>query len=202
MDTFSLLKEKKRWVGYTIRPQLQLLQGKRVILLGTGNIARRIAKILVGFDAEVIFFVRSAPDAALHSTQELLEKISWADIIIGCLPGTPETTGLFSNEMIGRMKSTAVFCNIGRGNLIQDETVLVEALKRYRIGGAVLDVTAIEPVPPESELWNCPNTILSQHSGGGQVTEYDGIVATFLENLQNFKTGVPLKNQVNLKAGY
>ena len=104
--------------------------------------------------------------------------------------------------MIERMKSTALFCNVGRGNLVADEDALIEALMNYKIGGAVLDVTAKEPIPPDSKLWNCPNTMLSQHSGGGQITEYEGIVELFLENLQNYKRGMPLKNQIDFKRGY
>lgn len=201
-DTFGVLKEKKQWVGAPIRLQLQLLSNKRVIILGTGSIGRRVAKILEGFDAEVIFYGRTAPDAVLRSKEDLIGKIPWADIIIGCLPGTDETKGLFSKEMIDAMKPTALFCNVGRGNLVSDESALIEALMSHKIGGAVLDVTASEPLPADSTLWDCPNTILSQHSGGGQVTEYDGILQTFLENLRNFKTGVPLKNIITLHKGY
>ncbi|MEO8962383.1 MAG: D-2-hydroxyacid dehydrogenase [Ginsengibacter sp.] len=203
INTFSLLKDRKQWVGQKIRSELHLLYNKQVIILGTGNIGRQIAKILKGgFDAEIIFFGRTARDAKLRSPDELLQHISWADIIIGCLPGTNETKGLFTKEMIDGMKPTALFCNVGRGNLVKDEDVLTDALMNHKIGGAVLDVTAFEPIPPESNLWNCPNTILTQHSGGGQETEYDGILELFIENLGNFKNGKPLKNQVNFSRAY
>lgn len=203
INTFSLLQDRKQWVGQKIRSELQLLYNKQVIILGTGNIGRRIAKILKGgFDAEIIFLGRTAPDAKLRSPDELLQHISWADIIIGCLPGTKETKGLFTKEMIDEMKPTALFCNVGRGNLVKDEDALTDALMKHKIGGAVLDVTAFEPIPVESKLWDCPNTILTQHSGGGQETEYDGILELFLENLESFKSGNPLKNQVNFSKGY
>ena len=202
MNAFSLLKEKKKWVGPPIRLELQLLDHKKVIILGTGNIGRRIAKILTGFNAEVIFLGRTAPEAKLRSKEELRQHIPWADIIIGCLPGTRETRGLFTNEMIDRMKPTALFCNVGRGNLVADEEALINALMNHKIGGAVLDVTASEPISPDSKLWDCPNTILSQHSGGGHTTEFDGIVALFSENLENYKTGKPLRNQIHFNKGY
>lgn len=203
INTFSLLKDRKQWVGQKIRSELQLLYNKQVIIIGTGNIGRRIAKILRGgFDAEIIFFGRTAPDAKLHSSDDLLRHISSADIVIGCLPGTKETKGLFTKEMIDEMKPTALFCNVGRGNLVKDEDALTDALIKHKIGGAVLDVTVFEPIPPESKLWDCPNTILTQHSGGGQETEYDGILELFIENLGNFKSGKPLKNQVNFSRGY
>lgn len=201
-DTFTVLKGRKEWVGPPIRLELQLLNRKKVIILGTGHIGRRIAKILGGFDAEIIFFGRTAPDARLHTRDDLMQQLPWADIVIGCLPGTGETKRLFTKEMIGRMKPTALFCNVGRGNLVDDESALIDALMKRKIGGAVLDVTASEPIPPDSKLWDCPNTILSQHSGGGQITEFDGIVELFIENLYNYKSGKPLKNQISLNRGY
>ena len=202
MDGFAVLKEKKQWVGAPVRLQLQLLNYKKVIILGTGHIGRRVANILAGFDAEIIFYGRTAPDASLRNPEQLVQKIAWADIIIGCLPGSAETKGLFTKDMIGRMKPTALFCNVGRGNLVDDEDALMDALMDHKIGGAVLDVTAAEPIPADSRLWDCPNTILSQHSGGGQVTEFEGITALFLENLENYKQGKPLKNQINFHKGY
>ncbi|MBE7170191.1 MAG: D-2-hydroxyacid dehydrogenase [Williamsia sp.] len=202
MDALAVLKKEKQWVGPPIRQQLQLLHRKKVIILGTGNIGRRVAKILSGFDAEIIFFGRTAPDALLRSPEELLQKISWADIIIACLPGTDETRGLFTRDMISRMNKGALFCNVGRGNLLADEDALAEALASHTIGGAVLDVTAAEPLPAGSKLWNCPNTILSQHSGGGQLAEIEGILELFLENLKRYKSGQPLKNQVHFDRGY
>ena len=104
--------------------------------------------------------------------------------------------------MFDKMKPTALFCNVGRGNLVQDEDALTDALMKHKIGGAVLDVTAFEPIPIESKLWDCPNTILTQHSGGGQETEYDGILKLFIENMERFKCGKPLKNKVNFSKGY
>jgi glyoxylate/hydroxypyruvate reductase A len=201
LDAFSVLKEQKRWIGYSIRRELQLLNNKKVLILGSGNIGKRIAKILDGFSAEYVFFGRTAT-GAIHSKEELIKKLPWADIVIGCLPGTLETKGLFTNEMIGVMKPTALFCNVGRGNLVADQDFLIEALMNKKIGGAVLDVTFPEPIPDNSLLWNCPNTILSQHSGGGQLTEYDGIVNLFLENFGNYMEGRPLKNEISFNKGY
>lgn len=202
MDELALLKQNKEWVGASIRIRLDLLHQKKVIILGTGSIARKVARLLTGFDTQVLFYGRTAPDAALKTKEALLSKIPWADIIIGCLPSTTETRGLFSSEMIRAMQPHALFCNVGRGNLLEDEHVLIEALINHKIGGAVLDVTADEPIPAESKLWNCPNTILSQHSGGGQKKEAGGIVELFLQNLQHFIHGEPLKNSITFSKGY
>jgi phosphoglycerate dehydrogenase-like enzyme len=202
MDRFTVLKEKKEWVGHKIRTSLHLLENKKIILLGAGNIAKRLAKLLSGFDCTVSFFARSAPEAVLRTSKDLQEAIPDTDIIIGCLPGTPETVGLFSNKMLELMKPDALFCNVGRGNLLEDEMQLVRMLHGKKIAGAVLDVTAAEPLPADHPLWDCENTILSQHSGGGNIEEFDGIAAFFIANFKRYKAGQPLANVVQLERGY
>lgn len=199
---YTLLKAAHTWIGYTLRENLQTLHKKNVLILGAGDIAKHLAKILTGFDCRLSFYARTAKEASLHTVADLSAAIPDADIIIGCLPGTKETKGLFTAGMIGSMKSTALFCNIGRGNLVADEAVLIDALMTRKIGGAVLDVTAQEPLYDAHPIWDCPNTILSQHSGGGNITEYDGLAHFFLENLALFKQNKPLMNIIQLNKGY
>lgn len=200
IDVCTLLKEQQQWVGHALRPQLQTLYEKKVIILGWGNIGKRVAQNLEGFRCDIKVYSRSS--GQIRSEEELLMQLPGADIVIGCLPGTAETKGLFTDEMIHRLKSTALFCNVGRGNLLQNEQTLIDALHQKKIGGAVLDVTAEEPIPEGHPLWSCPNTILSQHTGGGMTTEYEGMAAFFLQNLEAFNKGLPLQNQVQLQRGY
>lgn len=202
MDRFTLLKEQHQWLGYSVRSGLRLLRHKRVIILGAGSIGKHIHKILQAFDCDVRFFARSAKEAVLRTPEQLLEAIPSADIIIGCLPGTEQTRGLFTTRMIHAMHSDAIFCNVGRGNLLEDENELVAALKEGKIGGAVLDVSAKEPLPADHPLWDCPNTVLSQHTGGGNKTEIEGILDFFLINFRRFKSGQPLLNMIQLEKGY
>jgi len=202
MDDFALLKQKKKWVGQKIRPELNTLEKKSVLILGAGNIGKRIEKILSGFDCDVHFYARTKADKVVTTIPEVEALIPTVDIIIACLPGTEETKGFFNASMLGLMKSTAIFVNVGRGNLVADELVLAKALINNEIGGAVLDVTLEEPLPVDHPLWNCPNTILSQHSAGGDANESKGLLNFFLENLQRYKTQQTLLNQVQLNKGY
>jgi glyoxylate/hydroxypyruvate reductase len=78
----------------------------------------------------------------------------------------------------------------------------VNMLNEKRIAGAVLDVTAAEPLPSDHPLWDCENTILSQHSGGGNIEEFDGIASFFIENFKRYKSGQLLENVVQLERGY
>ena len=99
------------------------------------------------------------------------------------------------------MKPGSVFANVGRGNTV-DEAALTAALQRGHLAGAVLDVTATEPLPADSLLWTLPNVILTQHTAGGQPHEDRGKVDQFLRNLTRFQASKPLENAVTLSRGY
>ncbi len=202
MDQFGVLKQNNKWIGAPLREALRLLHKSKVIILGAGSIGKQVAGILSGFDCIISFYARTAAEATLRTPEQLEAALPETDIVIACLPGTPQTKGSFTSSMIAKMKSTAIFCNIGRGNLLEDENALVQALKSGTIGGAVLDVTMQEPLPPDHPLWECPNTILSQHTGGGDVGEVEKMIQFFLQNLTRFKQGKPLENIIQLERGY
>ena len=201
IDRLSILKENRQWVGAPLRNEMSLLRNRTVLVLGAGGIGKVCGQILRGFDCEVTFFARSAPEAKLRTAREVENYIPQADIVINCLPGTEETTGFFNATLINRMKPTAVFANVGRGTTV-DEPALVAALQERRIGGAVLDVSWSEPLPEDHPLWACENTILSQHSGGGSMEEFAGRLEIFLSNLKRFQSGLPLENVIDPGRGY
>jgi phosphoglycerate dehydrogenase-like enzyme len=97
------------------------------------------------------------------------------------------------------MKSSAIFVNVGRGTVV-DESVLISKLRNKDIGGAVLDVTCEEPLPADHPLWECPNLIMTQHTGGGSREELKGKVSVFLENLALYLAGKPLKRVVKITS--
>ena len=99
------------------------------------------------------------------------------------------------------MSPGSVYANVGRGTTT-DEPALIAALQSSQLGGAVLDVTATEPLPADSPLWTLPNVLLTQHTGGGQPDEDAGKVAQFLRNLDLFLAGKPVANAVVLGRGY
>jgi phosphoglycerate dehydrogenase-like enzyme len=202
MDVLTDLKNRGRWVGHTMRTDLRMLNGRKVIILGYGHIGKRVSAILKGFNCSISIFARNAPEAVIRTKEELLQEIGKADIVIGCLPGTEETKGLFSREMIGALAPGSLFCNVGRGNLVADEGFLLSRIREGSIGGAVLDVTSLEPIPEGHPLWDCPNLILSQHTGGGSGTEYEGIADFFLFNLERYREGLPLQCRIDINRGY
>ncbi|QJX47351.1 D-2-hydroxyacid dehydrogenase [Hymenobacter taeanensis] len=195
----AVWQTEKRWVGAPIRQQTGLLRNKRVIILGSGAIGQAVAQQLSGFTSAIQFLARTDPKAQLHSKAELQAALPETDIVVNCLPGSAE--GFFSAELIEAMPPTSIYASVGRGNTT-DEPALIAALQTGRLGGAVLDVTAQEPLPTDSPLWAMPNVLLTQHSGGGQPEEDEGKVRILLRNLQNLQHQQPLENEVELSRGY
>lgn len=100
------------------------------------------------------------------------------------------------------MKPTAWLVNIARGDMV-DQYALIEALERRRIAGAFLDTVTPEPLPPEHPLWTARNTLHSMHlSGRSQTKMFQRAAALFLDNLDAFLNGRPMRNVVDLDAGY
>ena len=195
----ALLQDRRAWVGAPIRNRTTLLRHKRVVILGTGTIGQAVRQILTGFDCAVRMLARSDARADLHSAEELKVVLPQTDIVINCLPGTAE--GFVSADVIAAMLPGSLYANVGRGNTT-DEQALIRALQTGQLGGAVLDVTATEPLPADSPLWTLPNVLLTQHTGGGQPAEETGKVSQFLRNLERVRSGAPLENQVELSRGY
>ncbi|TPG72209.1 D-2-hydroxyacid dehydrogenase [Hymenobacter nivis] len=200
LPELAVFQAEKRWVGGAfVRNRAGLLRGKRVIILGAGAIALAIRQQLSGFGCPVQLLARTSPSAELHSVDELKAALPEADIVINTLPGSAD--GFFSADLVGALRPGSIYASVGRGNTT-DEPALLGALQAGRLGGAVLDVTATEPLPAASPLWALPNVLLTQHTAGGQPLEDEGKVDTFLANLAHFQAGEPLENLVDLARGY
>jgi glyoxylate/hydroxypyruvate reductase A len=195
----AVWQAEKHWEGAPIRQQTGLLRDKRVIILGSGAIGQAVARQLSGFTSNVRFLARTDPNAQLHSKEELQAALPETDIVVNCLPGSAE--GFFSKELIAAMCPNSLYASVGRGNTT-DEPALIAALQAGHLGGAVLDVTAQEPLPADSPLWAMPNVLLTQHSGGGQPGEDEGKVRILLRNLHHLRQQEPLENVVELSRGY
>lgn len=194
-----LLQSEKRWVGKPIRFTLELLGDKKVIILGAGTIGQALKKMITGFGSHVRMFARRHPSADFHSMEELHKMLPETDLVINTLPGTADK--FVSEIFFSAMKDRAVYASVGRGNTT-DEEALVNALRSGKLSGAVLDVTAVEPLPQDSVLWGMKNVILTQHSGGGQVKEDEGKIKQFLSNLNRFLSKETINNPIDLSRGY
>lgn len=143
------------------------LAGMNALILGFGNVGRGIAKRLRAFDVKISAVDVVAPDAsvvdAYYPMDDLDAALAQADIVVLCLPLTPETRGILNGQRLACMKQDAMLVNVARGALI-DEAALLASLRSGHIAAAALDVFASEPLPPDSPLWTAPNLCLTPHN--------------------------------------
>ena len=201
IDRLVQWQQEKKWVGLALRPSLQTLDGARVLVLGAGAIGGHLIRLLQPFRAEITVFGRDPSRSDLTEPAELDQLLPSMDIVACCLPETRQTINLMNEGRLRLLSPQALFVNVGRGSVV-DERTLITLLQEGKIAGSVLDVTAIEPLPPDHPLWDCPNTILTQHTGGGFEKEIIGKVYLFLDNLARFRNGRELMNVVELGKGY
>jgi phosphoglycerate dehydrogenase-like enzyme len=186
----------------------QSIFGSLVTVVGLGDIGGSFAERMRFMGARVRGVKRSASEKpeyleAIYTVNQLAEAVEGADVVALTLPSTRETKGLLSEEIIRHMKPGAVLLNAGRGATV-DEAALIQALQEGRLGGAVLDVTAVEPLPADSPLWDMENVILTPHISGSNADPVcvNATFKIFYENLERFLTGKPLNNLVDISQGY
>ncbi|MBF9222096.1 D-2-hydroxyacid dehydrogenase [Hymenobacter ruricola] len=200
LPELAVLQSQKKWVGGAfVRNRAGLLRGKRVVVLGAGAIGVAVRQQLSGFECQVQLLARTDPSAQLHTKEELKAALPDTDIVINTLPGS--AVGFFSADLVEAMRPGSIYASVGRGNTT-DEPALIKRLQSGHLGGAVLDVTAIEPLPADNPLWALPNVLLTQHTGGGQALEDESKVDVLLHNLELLRNGQPLENLVELSRGY
>jgi len=186
------------------------LEGKRALILGTGDIGSHTAKKLKAFGATTVGICRNARKAPecfdeCYLVSALDDELPKADLVIIALPGTNETRGLMSKARIAKMKPNALFVNVGRGFVV-DTDALTDALVNGKLRGAVLDVTDPEPLPTNHPLRQLENVILTPHVSGISWGENDHtrrkIIRIFADNLQKDAQNEPLAHQIDLARGY
>jgi phosphoglycerate dehydrogenase-like enzyme len=199
-ETYRRAQRERRW-RQEILPER--LAGKTMAIVGLGDIGRTIAAGAGALGVRVIGVSRSG--RAVRGVERVfrlprLERaLSEADFVIVVLPLTEDTRGLIAAEALAAMKPTAWLFNIGRGAVV-DEPALIGALKARRIGGAVLDVFATEPLPPDHPLWGLDNVVVTPHVSGPSTPAE--ITPVFNDNLARWLAGRPLRHVVDRARGY
>lgn len=199
IHTLTGLQMKKNWQGEKVRTALRLLGDQQAIVLGAGAIGKHVKEMLLGFGCTVRMTARTNPAAEIHSPEELMKALPKTTLLINTLPGSAEK--YVTADMLAALPPQAVYASVGRGETT-DEEALITALNNGKLAGAVLDVTAIEPLPVNSPLWQMDNVILTQHTGGGKSDELTGIAQQFINNLRHFLKKEPLESLVELSRGY
>jgi phosphoglycerate dehydrogenase-like enzyme len=173
------------------------LTGRRVLVIGAGDIGARIAAAARVFDAETTLVARTAR-ADVYTLADLPALLPSHDVVALAVPHTPQTHRLVDATFLAGMPDGALLVNIARGSIVDTDALLAE-LKSGRLR-AFLDVTDPEPLPAEHPLWDAPNLLLTPHIGGGTRGWQRRAYALVREQLLRFHAGKPLENLV--QAGY
>lgn len=158
------------------------LRGKTVGILGFGRIGRELAKLLRHFGVRILAHDRSPTNSFKIEVASqcdvkfvgLDDLLTSADILVVCLPASPQTTNLMNDTRLGMLGRETIVVNVGRGSLINTES-LVARLKTGRLGGAALDVFEVEP-PGKLELFSLDNVVCTPHLGA-QTEETHRVIA-------------------------
>jgi phosphoglycerate dehydrogenase-like enzyme len=176
------------------------LAGSSIVIVGVGHIGAAVARAARGFGMNVIGVTRDGAqrdglDEVFPMTR-LSEAFARADAAVVTLPATDATRGLVDARALAALRSNAIFCNVGRGSVV-DQTALVAALQGGTLAGAVLDVFEPEPLPPDNPLWTMENVVFAPHTMALSWRENERLVDLFIENLRRFARGDALLNRID-----
>jgi phosphoglycerate dehydrogenase-like enzyme len=188
------------------RVPMQYLEGKTMLVAGLGGIGTEIAQRAAGLGMEVIATRQGGsgkPDFVRYVGQpdELLNLARDADVVVGALPLTPETTGIFNAKFFDALKPNAFFINIARGGSVVTAD-LAAALNAGKLAGAGLDVTEPEPLPADHPLWKAPRVLITPHISASSDLPGEDRWTVAAENLRRYVTGEPMLSVVDLARGY
>ncbi|MBI4530551.1 MAG: D-2-hydroxyacid dehydrogenase [Candidatus Latescibacteria bacterium] len=215
---FALLLSLTRGISSFVRNQLEHTwggrHGTRIVevsggtlgIIGLGGIGTAIAQRGKAFEMRVLAIdpVRTGKPPfvdELWKPHHLDDFLGESDVVMIAAPHTAETDKLIGKKQFSMMKRTSYLVNISRGKIV-DQAALIEALKAGWIAGAGLDVCEEEPLPPESELWEMENVVITPHAAGGSQRRHKRMVDFFCENLKRYLNGEPLLNVVDQKRGF
>ena len=196
-------QEARRWEPYTTRQ----LAGQRALVVGLGGIGRQVAATFAALGVEVTGLGRQGRTYDVPGLSRVIGRddldvvLPEVSIVILCCPLTEQTRGLIGREQLALLPPAAVLVNVARGQVV-DQDALVDALAAGRLAGACLDVVTPEPLPADSPLWEMDNVLLSPHSASTVASENTQLTDLFLDNLNRFTTGKPLRNRYDPQRGY
>ena len=162
------------------------VHGSTVGIYGMGDIGKSFARRLQGFNTTILYHNRSRHEdaeselnASYVSFDTLLEE---SDFVVCTAPLTPETENKFNKDAFSKMKNDAIFINIGRGAIV-DEDALIDALNNHEIGGCGLDVLREEPIKLYHPLLKMEKAVILPHIGSASVATRDRMIQLCVDNI-------------------
>ena len=192
---------EQRWDRFTHGELTGLTCG----IIGLGYSGQDLAAKARAFHMRVIG-VRRTPTPSdlvdeLYPLARLHDFLGASDFVIVTAPLTAETAGMLGEAEFRAMKRSAYYICFSRGG-IADDAALLRALNEGWIAGAGLDAHSEEPLPPNSPFWTAPNTIVTPHNGATTLLTRQRGFDIFVDNLERYVTGQPLRNVVDKQTGY
>jgi phosphoglycerate dehydrogenase-like enzyme len=196
------LQKRKKWE----RINTDEVAGKTLGIVGLGTIGSELAQKAKALGLRVLATKRTVhgkPDYVdeLGGPDFLPQMLPQVDFLVLCLASVPATIGLIGEKELHSMKKSAFLINLTGGKVI-DEKLMTRALKEHWIAGAALDAFAKQPLPPESELWDAPNVMITARIAGAAAQKWDLVLPIFSDNLRCFLAGESLRNVVDKERGY
>ena len=196
-------KREEDWVD---EKNLYELNGKTMMILGTGNIGQHLAQVAQAFGMKTIGINRSGREVENMDKQyvqeDLADVIGEADVVVNILPATKETRQLFNEEMFSKMKKESIFINVGRGESVDTEALL-SALDSSHLMFAGLDVFEEEPLPKGHPVWSHEKIVMTPHIAGRVENYPKHLYPIFMDNFEAFTQGEELpRNLIALENGY
>ena len=171
------------------------LQGKKMGIVGFGNIGQATARIAQAFGMEVCVY-SSKPQFALPSgikKMELDELFGECDVVSLHCPLTPDTKEMVNAERLSKMKPNAILINTGRGPLINEQD-LADALNEGKIAAAGLDVLSVEPSVEGNPLLGARNCFITPHIAWATLEARTRLMDIAVQNLKSYQKGQIVNN--------
>lgn len=173
-------------------PEGRELSGKRIAVLGYGNVGRRVARLLRPYECEIavfdpVLFTEAGAQfdvSVLALARDAFEAVREADFILLHLPFVPETEGMVNEEFLRRCKRGVAIVNVSRGGIMEKEAVL-KGLRDGVIGGLAIDTWWEEP-PEKNEFVEFPNVIMTPHIGANTTEAVDRVTRAALGIVREF----------------
>ena len=198
MDGWADAQRRREWQQI----ETEELTGKTVGIIGVGQIGGEVARLAQAFGMRVIGCRRRKRRPRnvdeLVPPERLPDLLAASDFVVLAVPLSGETEHLIGERELQTFRPHAWLINISRGRVV-DEPALIRALTENSIGGACLDVFEQEPLPASSELWSLPNVIITPHNSGWSPLNLERGSQLFIDNLDRFVAGRPLRNRVRLR---
>ena len=181
------------------------LEGQTLVILGLGDVGGTLCRKAVSIGMRVLG-VRRRPDILCPGAQRVVgvdrlrEVLPQADHLAVTLPLSQGTRGFIGAAEVALLRPGTYVYNVGGGPTI-DRVALLAGLRDGRIGGAGLDVTDPDPLPPDDPLWQEPNVLLTQHTSGASPRNHERIASIFADNLRRYLVGEPLLYVVDQSIG-